>query len=169
MKKSTVEKNGISPEVIKAVASIVKKVPWPERRQSMAQITISLLDGKPRVAEEVFGWGRSTVELGMHELKTGIRCLNDISNRHRTRTEDKYPEILKDIHAIMEPECQADPHLRTNLAYTNMSASAVRKALLSKGWSKEIVPTERTISDILNRHGYVIRSVAKTRVQKKTN
>lgn len=168
MKKSTVEKNGITPEVIETVRSIVKKVPWPERRQSMAQVTINLLDSKPRVAEEVFGWGRATVELGMNELRTGIRCLGDISNRHRTRTEDIYPEMLHDIHAIMEPECQADPHLRTNLAYTNMSASAVRKALLSKGWSKEQVPTERTISDMLNRHGYVLRPVAKTKVQKKT-
>ena len=169
MKKSTVEKNGISPEVIRTVASIVKKIPWAERRQSMAQVTMDLLDGRPRVAEDIFGWGRSTVELGMHELRTGIRCLNDISNRHRTRTEDRYPEILQDIHAILEPESQADPHLRTNLAYTNMSASAVRKALLSKGWSKKILPTERTISDILNRQGYVIRPVAKTKVQKKTN
>ncbi len=103
------QKNGISAEVIRTVASIVKKIPWAERHQSMAQVTVDLLDGRPRVAEEVFGWSRSTVELGMHELRTGIRCLNDISNRHRTRTEDNYPEILQDIHAILEPESQADP------------------------------------------------------------
>ena len=69
MKKSIVEKNGITPEVIEVIGNLVKQVPWPEKRQSMAQITINLLDGKPRVAESVFGWGRSTVELGMNELR----------------------------------------------------------------------------------------------------
>jgi len=169
MKKSTAEKNGVTPEIKEVIFNLVKEVPWPERRQSMAQVTINLLDGKPRVAESVFGWGRSTVELGMHELRTGIVCLSDRLNRHKPRTEDLYPEMLQDIHDIMEPECHADPHLRTNLAYTNLSASAVRKALFAKGWSKEQVPAERTMSDILNRHGYVLRPVAKTKVQKKTS
>lgn len=169
MKISTVEKNGIRSDVVETVFCLVARIPWPERRQAMADVTNRLLDGRPRVAEEVFGWGRATVEMGMNELRTGIVCLNDISARHKPRTEDKYPEMLADIREIMAPETHADPHLRTTLSYTDMTASAVRRALLAKGWPEEQVPAVRTLSEILLRQGYRLRSVAKTRVQKKTN
>jgi len=132
MKISTAEKNGVTPKTIETIGLLVAQIPWPSRRQAMAEVTTMLLDGKPRVAEDVFGWSRSTVELGMNELRTGISCVNDLSNRRKQKTEEKYPEMLADIHSIMKSECQADPQLRTTLAYTNMSASAVREALLAK-------------------------------------
>jgi hypothetical protein len=72
-----------------------------------------------------------------------------------------------DIREIMEPHSQAEPRLRTTLLYTNMTASAVYDGLLEKGWSEETLPTVRTISNILNRHDYRLRTVAKTKVQKK--
>lgn len=169
MKISTVERNGITPEVIETVSGLVARISWPERRQAMAEVTNRLLDGKPRLAEEVFGWGRATVEMGINELRTGIVCLNDISARHKPRTEDRYPQLLDDIREIMAPESHADPHLRTTLAYTNMTAATVRKALLAKGWSEEQVPAVRTLSEILLRQDYRLRSVAKTKVQKKAN
>lgn len=168
MKISTVEKNGVKLEVIETVSRLVAHIPWPARRQAMAEVTTMLLDGKPRIAEDVFGWGRSTVKLGMNELRIGIICKNDLSMRRKPKTEEKYPEMLNDIREIMNSECQADPHLRTTLAYTNMTAAAVRKALLTKGWSEEKLPSVRTMSDILSRQRYRLRSVAKTRVQKKT-
>jgi hypothetical protein len=33
---------------------------------------LDYLGGRARRAERVFGWGRNTVELGLHELRTGI-------------------------------------------------------------------------------------------------
>jgi hypothetical protein len=133
----------------------------------MADVVETLLEGKARVAEDVFGWSRATVELGMRELETGIDCLNDLSKRHKPRTEEKHPELLVDLHAILDPKSQADPRLRTTLFYTNVTASAVRTALLEKGWPEESLPGERTISNILNRQGYRLRTVTKTKVQKK--
>ncbi len=75
------------------------------------------------------------------ELRTGIVCKNDLSNRRKLKTEEKYPKLLNDIREIMEPECQADPQLRTAWAYTNMTAADVREALLAKGWTKENIPS----------------------------
>jgi hypothetical protein len=169
MKISTIEKNGIRPEVIETICLLIDRIPWPSRRQAMAEVTTVLLDGKPRVAEDVFGWSRVTVNLGMHELRTGITCKNDLSQRRKPKTEEKYPKLLIDIQELMEPECHADPHLRTTLAYTDKTAASVCKALVEKGWSPEIVPSVRTMSDILMRLGYRLRSVAKTKVQKKQN
>ena len=49
-----------------------------------------------------------------------------------------------------------------------MTAQSVYDALVANGWSKESLPTVRTISNILNRNEYRLRTVAKTKVQKKT-
>lgn len=169
MKISTLEKNGICPEVIETITLLLERIPWPSRRQAMAEVTTILLDGKPRVAEDVFGWSRVTVKLGINELRTGIICNSDLSQRRKPKTEEKYPKLLIDIRELMEPESQADSHLRTTLAYTDKTASSVCKALLAKGWSQEVVPSVRTMSDILMRLGYRLRSVAKSKVQKKRN
>ncbi len=167
MKVSTLERNNVSLEVVELISRLVDMIPWPERRAAIGDVTATLLDGKHRAAEDVFGWNRSMVKLGIKESETGINCKNDLSNRQKPKTEDKYPGLLDDIHSIMEPHSQADPGLRTTLLYTNMTAQAVYDALIEKGWSKDELPTMRTISNILNRHGYRLRSVAKTKVQKK--
>jgi hypothetical protein len=133
----------------------------------MGDVTQSLLDGKQRVAEDVFGWGRSSVKVGIKEFQTGILCVNDISQRLKPKTEEKNPDLLAEIHDIMEPHSESESHLRTTLLYTNMTAKAVFDALVEKGWSAESLPTVRTISNILIRQNYRLRTVAKTKVQKK--
>ena len=167
MKTSTLDRNGISTELVDLVSRLVDMIPWPERRRAMGDVTMVLLDGKYRVAEDVFGWGRSVVQVGINELKTGISCVNDLSTRIKPKTEEKYPELLAEIHNIMEPHSEAESHLRTTLLYTNMTAKAVYEALVEKGWSAESLPTMRTISNILLRQNYQLRTVAKTKVQKK--
>lgn len=167
MKTSTLTRKGVSAHVVELIGRLVDLIPWPARRRAMGDVTLSLLDGKHRVAETVFGWNRATVQLGMHEFRTGIACINDLSARRKPKAEEKYPGLLDDIREILEPTSQAEPRLRTTLQYTDMTAQAVYDALLQKQWSKESLPTVRTISNILNRHGYRLRTVAKTKVQKK--
>ncbi len=168
MKTSTVVRNGITPQVIELIGRLVDMIPWPGRRSAMGDVIISLLDSKPRVAEDVFGWSRSTAKLGINEFRTKILCVNDLSNRRKPKLENKEPKLLADIVEIMEPHSQSESRLRTTLLYTNMTAKAVYKALLLKGWSEETLPTLQTISSILNRHGYRLRTVENTKVQKKT-
>src|ERR1035438_9875722 len=61
MKTSTLDRNRISTELVDLVSRLVDLIPWPERRRAMGDVTMVLLDGKYRVAEDVFGWGRSVV------------------------------------------------------------------------------------------------------------
>jgi len=165
---STINMNGVSPELVQLISRLVSLVPWPYSRQAMGDVTVNLLDGKPRVAEDVFGWGRFGVNLGIDEYKTGIICLNDLSNRHRKTTEENNPELLHDIQEIMEPYSESESSLRTTLLYTNVTAQSVYDTLIANGWPEESLPTVRTISNILNRHEYKLRTVAKDKVQKKT-
>ena len=162
-------KHGITQVVVDSIKSVIKKIPWHLRRQSMGEIAVNMLNGNTRLAESIFGWSRVTVKLGMNEFRTGLRCHNDISKRRRLKTEEKYPRLIIDIHKLLENECHADPQLRTTLAYTDITASAVRKALLANGWTEEILPTLRTISNILNSHRYRLRRVEKYKIQKRTD
>jgi hypothetical protein len=166
MKIPVLQRLGVSHEMVGLVSRLVEQVPWPARRLAMADVATTLLAGKPRITEDVFGWSRGAVELGLHELRAGIACVNDLSTRRKPKAEEKHPQMLADIRAIMDPESQADPHLRTTLSYTNMTAVAVREALLAKGWPDDVLPGQRTISNILNRSGYRLRTVVKTMVQR---
>jgi hypothetical protein len=167
MKTSILDQKGVTTEIVDLVSRLVDLIPWPARRRAMGDVALVLLDGKHRVAEDVFGWGRTVVQVGINEFRTGISCVNDISLRVKPKTEEKNTELLAEIHTIMEPHSEAESHLRTTLLYTNMTAKAVYNALVEKGWTTESLPTIRTISNILIRHNYRLRTVAKTKIQKK--
>jgi hypothetical protein len=89
------------------------------------------------------------------------------ASRGRHRTEEDRPALVEEIHALVEPESQADPKFQTSLAYTRITAKAVREQLAANAAGTERpVPAERTVHDILNRLGYRLRRVRKTRPQK---
>jgi hypothetical protein len=133
-----------------------------------AEVTTELCGGSARLAERRFGWGRETVEKGLHESRQGVRCLENFAARGRRRSEDKDPQLAADIRAIVEPHTYADPELRSSRRYTNLSAAEVRDALISKGHPKAELPSERTIRDILNRMNYRLKRIQKGKPLKKT-
>src|SRR5947199_5293600 len=79
------------------------------RRLFLAEVTLQLCDGNPRQAERRFGWGRDTIAKGLHELRQGIRCLENFAARARPRWEEKNPQLAQDIHTLVEPHTHADP------------------------------------------------------------
>ncbi len=167
MKTSVLDRNGVTAEMVELVTHLIAKIPWPERRVAMGEAAVVLLDGSPRLAEAAFGWNRNTVKVGINEFTSGIRCVDDIATRRRKKVEGRIPQLLVDIKRLVDPHSHADYQLRTDLVHTNVTAQAVYDSLVESGWSENDLPTVRTISNILNRHGYRVRSVAKTKVQKK--
>jgi hypothetical protein len=155
--------------VIETIRSAARKLTGFKRRQFQAEVAIGYCQGNPRVAERVFKWGRNTVNTGLHELRTGIRCLDDFASRGRHKAEEQQPELAREIHAVVEPQSQADPKFQTPLAYTRLTAKAVREQLLARAQgTQRQVPAERTLHSILNRLGYGLRRVRKTKPQKKS-
>jgi Rhodopirellula transposase DDE domain len=157
----------LTESVKETIKSAAQKLTGYRRRQFQAEMTIKYCQGHPRRAEEVFGWGRDAVNTGLNELRTGIRCMDGFSARGRTQTEERQPELVSVIHAMVEPESQADPKFQTPLAFTRITAKAVHEQLKANaaGESRH-VPAERTVHDILNRLGYRLRPVRKTKPQK---
>ena len=159
----------LTESVKETIKSAARKLTGFRRRQFQAEMTIKYCQGHPRRAEEVFGWGRDAVNTGLNELRTGIRCMDGFSARGRHKTEEQQPELVSEIHALVEPESQADPKFQTPLAYTRMTAKAVHEHLKANAAEKNRhVPAERTVHDILNRLGYRLRPVRKTKPQKKS-
>ena len=141
-----------------------------QRRLFLAEVTVELCDGNARQAERRFGWGRETVDKGLHELRQGIRCLENFAARGRSRWEDQYAQRAADLRELVEPRTQADPELKSARRYTNWSAADVIAALRTqKGHAADDLPSERTMRDILNRMGYRLKRIQKGKPLKKTD
>jgi hypothetical protein len=140
-----------------------------ERRQFMARTVLLLGRGGQRRAERELGWNRNTLVKGMHEVRTGIACVDAFCLRGRLRAEEHHPNLLADLKAIVDGQSQTDPRFRTDRLYTRLSAVEVRRQLLrQKGYSDAEAPAVRTISDKLNQLGYRPTKVAKCRPKKRS-
>jgi hypothetical protein len=158
-----------SPECIDGLLrSGAKRLTGFQRRLFLAEVATELCDGSPRKAERRFGWGRDTVEKGLHEARQGMRCLEHFTARGRPRSEAKNPQWAADIRAIVEPHSYADPELKSARRYTNLSATEVREALIAQGYSPAELPSDRTMRDILNRMNYRLKRIQKGKPLKKT-
>jgi hypothetical protein len=60
-----------------------------DKRNFMAKATLGLFDGSSRKAETYMGWNRQSVEVGLHELHTGIICMDNYYARGNKKTEEK--------------------------------------------------------------------------------
>ena len=160
--------NKLTEQQIMTMKDAARKLTGVKRRAFQARVTLDYLGGSARRAESVFGWSRKTVELGLHELRTGMTCVDNFSARGNRRTEEKLPRLEQDIRALAEPESQVDPKFQSPFNYTRITAKAMRKALIEKkGWNDKDLPCENTIGSILNRLGYRLRRVQKARPVKR--
>lgn len=151
------------------ILSAARKLQGFLRRQFQAEITLKYCEGKPRRAEQIFGWGREAVNTGLNELRSGIRCAEEFSARGRHKSEEVNPKLVQQIEALIEPLSQADPQLKTPLAYTRVTAKKVHEHLVALAKeTDQPVPAKRTMSNILNRLGYRMRRVRKTKPKKKS-
>jgi hypothetical protein len=105
MKTSTLARNGVSTEVVDLIGRLVEMIAWPARRRAMGDVVVTLLDGKQRVAETVFGWNRRVVEMGINEYQTGITCVNDISTGVKPKTPRLSWSLTANRSRVCAPPC----------------------------------------------------------------
>ena len=151
------------------LGSAAHRLTGAEHRSFIAEVTQVLCDGSVRRAERQFGWGRQTIEKGLNERRSGLRCVDNFAARGRPRREVENPQRASDIREIVEPRTQADPELKSARRYTNMSAAEVLEALRQqKQYRQEDIPSERSMRDILNRMNYRLKRIQKGKPLKKT-
>ncbi len=144
-----------------------KALKGSQRRLFMARVVKGLGTGGQRQAARELGWDRTTIRKGLHELESGMVCLDGYAGRGRKRAEERLPNLLRDIGEIVDGQSQTDPTFESSRLYTRLSAAQVRQQLVvQKGYRTEELPSEETIRVKLNDLGYRLRTVRKNVPQK---
>lgn len=139
-----------------------KKLTGYRKRAFMAKVAEEYFEGSARKAETVLGWYRHSVQLGLHERRSGIICVDNYQARGRHKSETDLPHLETDIRALVDAQAQADPKFQSTFLYSRISARAVREALVSEvGYDSNTLPTRQTIGDVLNRLGYRLKKSKK--------
>jgi len=135
-----------------------KKLTGYRRRDFMAKVAEDYFNGSARKVETFMGWNRFSVQLGLHERRTGLICVDNYRARGRHKSEILRPYLEADIRCLVDPESQADPKFKSTFLYARISAKAVLSELVSqKNYDSEQLPSRQTIGTILNRMGYRLK------------
>jgi hypothetical protein len=159
-----------SPEMIPLLIAAAKALKGSHRRLFMAKAVSAMGRGGQVWAEAHLGWNRETIRKGMHELRTGMTCVDAFSARRRKPAEEHLPRLLDDIRSIADGQSQADPKFQTKRLFTRISAAEIRRQLIAtKGYTDAELPTQQTINKKLNMLGFRLTKVAKCRPQKESS
>ncbi len=71
----------LAPQVIASFNSALNKLSGYQRRQFAAELCEEFFENSPRMMERRLKVSRDMVELGLHERRTGIRCLDAYNKR----------------------------------------------------------------------------------------
>ncbi|MCS6879886.1 MAG: hypothetical protein RMK84_12795 [Oscillochloridaceae bacterium] len=134
-----------------------RKLKGRDRRRFMALTVRELGPGGQRLAERELGWSRVTIRKGLRELEAGASDPSLPGPQGRQRAEERLPQLLADICALIEqqrrldpdPKCSTDPRMAC------LSAAEVRRRLISDfGYTDDELPTVQTIAAKLKTLGY---------------
>lgn len=139
------------------------------KRLFMARTVKNVFGGVSYRAEQELGWNRGTLRKGLHELESGIECVDGRRGATgRKPAEAHLPNLLTDIRDLVDSQSQTDARFRTHRLYTRMSAAEVRRQLKEqKGYRQDELPSEETLRCKLNMLGFHPVRVQKTQVKKK--
>jgi hypothetical protein len=158
-------------DLTEAMAALLRKTAksfhGAQRRRYMAE-TVEAFGLSQRQAERQLGWAHDTVSKALHELHSGITCVDNFSARGRKPCAFHLPHLLEDVRDVVKDNLQTDPTFQSTQLYCRLSAAEVRKQLIERrGYTDQQLPTVQTIGGKLNHLGFRLRSVTKSRPQKK--
>src|ERR1017187_3145538 len=88
----------ITPELKRVWARTLAQLSGASRRVFMASVVKALGRGGARQAEITLGWDRTTLRKGLHELNSGVVCVDAVSQRGRKPLEaTTMPDLETDL------------------------------------------------------------------------
>jgi len=156
-------KIGMLKNLLQTTASSLK---GHAKRLFMARTVRDVFDGVAYRAEQELGWNRVTISKGLHELASGIECIDGRRGATgRKPAEAHLPNLLSDIRDLLDSQSHTDARFRTHRLYTRMSVAEVRRQLQAKkGYRDEELPSEETLRCKVNK----LDPLVKTPIFKKT-
>jgi hypothetical protein len=144
------------------------KLTGAARRLFMAKVVKQLGAGGQSQAAQELGWNRGTLRKGLHELESGMTCIDNYTGRGRQPCETHLPKLLEDLKAIVDGQSQTDPKFKSIRLYVRLSVREIRHQLVEQAnYLDHELPSNETRRQKLNQLGYHQRRVAKTKPQKK--
>src|SRR5262245_65543380 len=87
-----------------------KSLKGSARRLFMARTVKELGPGGQQRAARALRWGRMTIRKGLHELDSGVICIDAFTRRGRKRADTHLHHLMKDTQAIVNRPIQAITH-----------------------------------------------------------
>ena len=139
-----------------------------KKRMVLAQLSKKVGRGGAVLVARTFQVSRNTIAKGRKEVESGVAMADLSHQRGRLRAEEKLPNLLKDIQAIVDSQSQTDPSFKTEKLYTRLTVKEIRKQLIQeKGYTDEELPTLQTMNTKVNQLGYTLKKVKKAKPLKK--
>jgi hypothetical protein len=82
-------------EVKTIIKDAAKRLTGFKRRAYQAKITLDYFGGSARKAEREMGWGRESVEKGLKETESGIRCIIIFRDAEEIEPKTNFPILEK--------------------------------------------------------------------------
>jgi len=73
----------LTEKVQSTLKDAAKKLTGYKNRDFIAKVTEDYFVGSARKGETVMGWNRKSIELGIHERRTGIICVDNYRAREK--------------------------------------------------------------------------------------
>jgi len=138
------------------------------RRLFMARAVEAMGPGGQRRAQRELGWDRETIRKGLHELRTGVECIDGRCANGAKSADELWPNLRADMKDIVDSQSQTDPRFHTTRLYRRLSVPQVVVQLKAqKGYTERTLPSNETIRILLNAMGYRPSKVQKTKPKKK--
>ena len=145
-------------EHIDDIRLAASKMSLVDRRAFQAEMAIKYCGGSARRAEDIFGWSRDAVQLGLHEKRTGIVCLSAQSLFGGDKLwEEKHPEAADALWSLAQSHSQQDPSFRGPLSYTRLTAAEALRQLRAEGFSDEFLPSASTMAHDKGLYEYPLK------------
>lgn len=146
----------------------VDKLKGSDRRIVLAEIADEYGYGGISLVARRFNAGRDTIAKGMIELKNNIQIKDAHDKKGRKTISHKLPNLSNDIQRIVDSQSQIDPKFQSERLYTKLTVNAIREELInSKGYKNEELPTNQTINNLVNKLGYKLKKVQKSKPKMK--
>lgn len=116
---------------------------------------------------KIFHLSRKTIKKAICLFKKEVKYKLDIETRGRKSLSEKYPTLKEDITKIVENHCSTDPRFKNEKQYVKLTIQEIISKLIETGKYTEKSFKKSSIANLLNKMGYNLKKVKKTKPLKK--
>lgn len=126
------------------------------------------IDGRciSKIAKEI-NCSRKFVRKSRDFVKNDCTLQLRIETRGRKALTTIYPELKQDITKIIEDNLSVDPHFKTEKQYVRLTVKEIKQQLINTGKYGEKSFSNSSLNNLLNKMGYNLKKVKKTKPLKK--